>query len=137
MMGATTRVYLAAIATLALLGATAGARAQTRQQPAAPTVDSLAAHASPSGPGQPVPDSTHRSLQWDDKGRWGLKLDLSEPVGRDVQLRDVQAGAYYRVTPSLRVGGAVALGDAQPGSDRAALPQSQAPRVRLETTFKF
>ena len=44
-------------------------------------------------------------FQWDQKGRWSLRLDMSQPFGRDMQMRDVQAGAYYRVTPSLRVGG--------------------------------
>jgi hypothetical protein len=85
---------------------------------------------------QPV----HRSVQWDNnKSRWSLKLDMSQPVGRDMQLRDVQAGAYYRVTPSLRVGGAVTLGDGFTGqpSDGSAPVQAQSPRVRLETTFKF
>lgn len=78
----------------------------------------------------------HRSLQWNDKARWGLKLDLNQPVGRDLQLKDIQAGAFYRLTPSLRVGGAVSLGDsAQLTRDTA--PQDRAPRVRLETAFKF
>jgi hypothetical protein len=82
---------------------------------------------------------THRSFQWDQKGHWSLKLDMNQPVGRDIQLGDVQAGAFYRLTPSLRVGGAVALGDStsvQPVTP-AAPPPNQAPRVRLETNFKF
>ena len=79
----------------------------------------------------------HKTLQWDDKGRWSLKLDMNEPAGRGMQLRDVQAGAYYHVTPSLKFGGAVSLGDEPLVPDRNALPQAQAPRVRLETRFKF
>lgn len=80
--------------------------------------------------------STRRSLQWDDKARWGVKLDLNQPAGRDMQLKDIQAGAYYRLSPSLRVGGAVALGD--PAQlNRYTVPQDRAPRVRLETAFKF
>ena len=68
-----------------------------------------------------------------------LRLDMSQPVGRDMQLNDVQAGAYFRLTPTLRVGGAVALGDTPIAPDqRLNLPQqSQAPRVKLETNFKF
>lgn len=62
---------------------------------------------------------------------------MSQPFGRDMQMRDVQAGAYYHVTPSLRVGGAVSFGEAPSQSDRTDLPQSQAPRVKLETSFKF
>ncbi len=80
--------------------------------------------------------STRRSLQWDDKARWGVKLDLTQPAGRDMQLKDIQAGAYYRLSPSLRVGGAVALGDSAQ-LNRYTVPQDRAPRVRLETAFKF
>lgn len=80
-----------------------------------------------------------KSLKWDArKGRWGVTLNLDQPSDRDAQLNDIQAGAYFRVTPALRIGGAVALGD-QPvkplykQTDR----QDAAPRVRLETAFKF
>jgi len=80
--------------------------------------------------------STRRSLQWDDKARWGVKLDLTQPASRDMQLKDIQAGAYYRLSPSLRVGGAVALGDTSQ-INRYTVPQDRSPRVRLETAFKF
>jgi hypothetical protein len=62
---------------------------------------------------------------------------MSQPFGRDMQMRDVQAGAYYHVTPSLRVGGAVTFGEAPSQPNRTDLPQDQAPRVKLETSFKF
>jgi len=80
-----------------------------------------------------------KSLFWDQKGHWGLKLDLSQPVGRDMELRDVQAGAYFHITPSIRVGGAVALGDSSTFDRTTILPQQnqQGPRVKLETSFKF
>jgi len=80
--------------------------------------------------------STRRSLQWDDKAHWGVKLDLNQPAGRDMQLKDIQAGAYYRLSPALRVGGAVALGDSAQ-LNRYTAPQDRSPRVRLETAFKF
>lgn len=114
------QIIAAAISSLVLIGAAGAARAESAQ---------------------PVqawgPQPAHRSFFWDQKGRWSLKLDLSEPVGRGMQARDVQAGAYYHVTPSLRVGGAVSLGDAPSQPDRTDLPQNQAPRVKLETSFKF
>lgn len=78
----------------------------------------------------------HRSLQWNDKARWGLKLDLNQPARRDLQLKDIQAGAFYRLTPSLQVGGAVSLGDST-RLTRDTAPEDAAPRVRLETAFKF
>jgi hypothetical protein len=79
---------------------------------------------------------THRVLQWQNKGHWMLQLDMNQPVGRDMELRDIQAGAFYRITPSLHIGGAVSLGDPA-APDHSNLPQTQAPRVRLETNFKF
>ncbi|HET6971516.1 MAG TPA: hypothetical protein VFH92_10360, partial [Phenylobacterium sp.] len=60
-----------------------------------------------------------------------------QPDSRPAVANDIQAGAYFRLTPALRVGGSVALGDQQltpvPNSARPA----DTPRVRLETTFKF
>jgi hypothetical protein len=77
-------------------------------------------------------------LKWDTrKGRWGITLNLEQPAERDMQWNDVQAGAYFRVTPSLRVGGAVALGEKEAPNFRTTEPQGVAPRVRLETAFKF
>ena len=72
------------------------------------------------------------------RGRWGMTLNLGQSVDRGAVLNDVQAGAYYRLTPSLRIGGAVGLGE-QPALPvyRKTQPQDSAPRVRLETAFKF
>lgn len=78
-------------------------------------------------------------LKWDArKGRWGLTLNLDQPDARPSTLNDVQAGAYYKLTPSIRVGGAVALGDQQLTATpkKPGLDEGQ-PRVRLETTLKF
>lgn len=80
-----------------------------------------------------------QSLKWDArKGRWGVTLNLDQTNDRGAVWNDVQAGAYYRVTPSLRIGGAVALGD-QPNLPvyKKIEPRDTAPRVRLETAFKF
>lgn len=72
------------------------------------------------------------------RGRWGVTLNMQQPDTRQSTLNDVAAGAYFRITPSLRVGGAVALGDQQlqPGA-RTPTPDEGQPRVRLETKFKF
>ena len=76
----------------------------------------------------------NKIIQWDTKkGRWGLKLDL----GRDSQWKDVEAGAYFRVTPSLRVGGAVGLQSTEDAPIRKRDVEEAAPKVRLETAFKF
>jgi hypothetical protein len=76
-------------------------------------------------------------LQWNGIGRWGLRLDMDQPVGRQENLRDVEAGAYYRLTPSLRVGGSVGLGEKKDDPARPAPEQKSQPRVRLETIFRF
>lgn len=72
------------------------------------------------------------------KGRFGVTLSLQQPDVRSSTLNDVAAGAYYRITPSLRVGGSVSLGDNALQNNRA-LPSrpTETPRVRLETAFKF
>ncbi len=86
------------------------------------------------------PQLGRRTLQWDSKkARWGLKLDLDQPVGRPLSYtdRDVQAGAFYKITPSFRVGGAVSLGAMGGEETPQAIPADKAPKVRLETAFKF
>src|ERR1700744_53272 len=103
------RIVLATISALAALSAAAAAHAGS---PAAPglsvTTNEIASrYGDAYGWG---PHDARKTLQWDQKGHWGLKLDLNESAGRTMQLRDVQAGAYFRVTPQLRVGGAVSLG---------------------------
>ena len=77
-------------------------------------------------------------LRFTERGRWGLDLNLSQPIGRDSNLGDVEAGAYYRVNPRLRVGATAGL--AEPEADPARPPQTDrrtAPRFRLESIFRF
>lgn len=123
-MSIRTLVLSAAIATL--LGSTA-AHAQTER---AKGVDfTVRSEALPQG---------GKTLKWGlQNGRWGVTLDLDQPTGRDVQLNDVQAGAFYSVTPSLRVGGAVALGEKEEPAFKKTQPTDATPRVRLETALKF
>jgi hypothetical protein len=121
-------------ATLVLLGTAGAAHADsTRGQPVLAT-DNLAGVTLDENHWGPQP--IHHTLQWNQK-RLSFSLDMTQPVGRDMQGRDVQAGAYYHITPRLRVGAAMSLGDAPTTPDRSNLPQTQAPRIRLETNFKF
>jgi hypothetical protein len=80
-----------------------------------------------------------RVFKWDaSKGKIGFTLDMLQPTERPAVANDIQAGAYYRITPSLRVGGAVAFGDQQPlPGPKPASPEAGQPRVQLETKFKF
>jgi hypothetical protein len=131
------RIIAIATATGAILAAN-GAIAQASHAPINLGVESFSSFNSGAEQSRWIAQPTEKSLFWDQKGHWGLKLDLSQPVGRDMELRDVQAGAYFRLTPSIRVGGAVALGDSS-AVDRTVAPQqqTQTPRVKLETSFKF
>jgi len=136
-----TRFLTAATAALVLSGSATMAHAESKPH-AAPTVAfTVKSDFSNSNLiGQYGPQAPKKSLQWDaQKGRWGLKLDLDQSADRDMQLNDVQAGAYFKVTPSLRVGGAVALGETDPAlaARKNQVQQEPAPRVKLETAFKF
>ena len=124
------RTVLSLIGAALLVGASATAHAEPAKKATDFTVRADATT---------VPATGAKSLKWDARaGRWGVTLNLDQPTNRDTQLNDIQAGAYFRVTPSLRVGGAVALGEqpSSPGYKRTE-PQDGAPRVRLETAFKF
>lgn len=121
--------HISAAAALLLAGAATQAQAQSlsglRVKPAEQRADD--ARWGPQGP--------QKSIRLDSR-RWGVKLDLDQPVDRNVKTRDYEAGAYYRVTPSLRVGGAVRLDEKAEGAVRPS-PRDQQPRVRLETAFQF
>ena len=85
-----------------------------------------------------TPAPQRRGLRLNDRGRWGLDFNLNQPVGRETDWGDVEAGAYYRLNDRLRVGAAasVATVDADPGREPESNSRTQ-PRVRLETIFKF
>ena len=79
-----------------------------------------------------------RVLELDSGSRWGIRLELQPPVTREMQLKDVEAGAYYKLTPSLRLGGQVGLADRQaPAAETKAQDAEVTPRVRLGAIFKF
>jgi hypothetical protein len=134
------RYFMAGATALILLGSASGVYAQSKPRTTTPdfAVKSDFSNATPIAPFNPT-QGPKKSLKWDDKkGKWGLKLDLDQPANRELEGRDVQAGAYYSVTPSLRVGGAVALGEQNPAlAARKNEIQEPAPRVKLETAFKF
>lgn len=134
------RFFTAGATALILLGSASVVHAQSKPRTATAdfSVKNDFTNATPIAPFNPT-QGPKKSLKWDDKkGKWGLKLDLDQPVGREMEMKDVQAGAYYSVTPSIRVGGAVALGDQNPAlAARKNDIREPAPRVKLETAFKF
>jgi len=86
-----------------------------------------------------APQVGHRSLQWDSKkAKWGLKLDMDQEFGLPPNFsnRDVGAGAFYKITPSFRVGGSFRFGTMNDGA-QPVIPNDKSPKVRLETSLKF
>lgn len=75
-------------------------------------------------------------IELDGQKRWGLKLEMQQPVTRGVKLKDMEAGAYYKLTPAFRLGGAVGLADKQPPEQQTKQEQVT-PRVKLGAIFKF
>ncbi|MBX7249215.1 MAG: hypothetical protein K1X35_09270 [Caulobacteraceae bacterium] len=126
----------ATVVALAFASVAVDAHAQSR--PAKPRPRLEVANASPAATANDWgPQNRRRSLELNSDGRWALKLDYDQPTTRDMQWRDVEAGAYYRVNPSLRVGGAVGLGSTNRTPNAITDDERPAPRVRLETTFRF
>ena len=125
-------ILMGLAAALALVCASVNASAQTSR----PSVSINEAAAASAAGARAAPQ--RRGLRLNESGRWGIDFNLSQPQGRDAQWGDVEAGAYFKLTPSIRVGGAVALGETNPAlAARKAEPVEPAPRVRLETAFKF
>jgi len=125
---------LAAVGAVVLCGTASLAHAQSTTQSTKPPVTNAFADSDTTGPnGIPYP---HKTYSFDNKGRWGVKLDLNQPTNRDPEWKDAQLGGYFRITPKFRVGGSVGLGDklSQP---QLITPQDTGPRVHLEGAFKF
>jgi len=125
-------VIAAVIGGLAVLAVADDASAQTARN-RAPVVT-----LSEAGTARTATTPPRRGLQFNESGRWGLNFNLSQPVGREADWGDVEAGAYYRINPRLRVGAAAGL--APPEVDPGRLSETDrraAPRFRLESIFKF
>jgi hypothetical protein len=133
------RTLIVAVLASAMLAAAAGAHAQQAKALQLSTPSSVGPTFT-ADPNQWGSSSSSRSLQWDSKtGHWGLKLDLDQQVGRPLSYadRDIQAGAFYKITPSFRLGGSVSLGAMNQTPQTIMPPPDKAPRVRLETALKF
>lgn len=89
--------------------------------------------------GATFPKTQSKVYSFDLKGKWGVKFDVNQPETAPSGLNDVDAGAFYKLTPSLRVGGTVGFGEKSDPlkPEPKTVKDKQQPRVRLETTFKF
>lgn len=118
-------ISIAAGLAIASLGATAHAQSARR-------TESLSGGQASESAAQRRP-----GLQWNAQGRWGLNLNVEQPVGREPDWNDVDASAHFRLSPSLRLQGSVGLGERRPDPARPAERDREQPRVRLETIFRF
>jgi hypothetical protein len=78
--------------------------------------------------------------QFDVSKSWGLKFEFSQPQTQPMTKTDIDAGAYFRLNPSVSFGGSLGLGEkTNPLAPKPLQAQEDqnAPRVRLETQFKF
>ena len=135
MLGMSVRKVALLVATAALFGLAGGAVQAAPAQAATSTkpMDFTVRAEPPALSGGP------QVMKWDAaKGHWGVMLNVQQPEARAATANDIAAGAYYRITPSLRVGGSLALGEQQlvPGPKLNPADAGQ-PRVQLETKFKF
>jgi len=126
----TVRRLSVAIAAAALFSAAGGAaQAADKGKPIDFTVRSERTTVAP---------NSGQTIRWDaSKGRWGFTLRLQQPDARPSTANDVQAGAFFRITPALQVGGSVAFGEQQPMPRANAAPPADQPKVQLETRFKL
>lgn len=137
-------VAIAALTGLALAGAAQAdpVRGRTAAPPATasstPATDAFNVRGGETN-SQLNPPGPRRTMRWDAaRGRWSLQVDVDQPGGgREADWRDVQVGASYRLTRSLRVGAGVGVDQAPTVAPRATPDAAPTPRVRLETAFKF
>jgi hypothetical protein len=123
---------IAVIGALVLASVAAGAHAADKARPSLPAKD----QAFTVDPSVWAPSDTRRSMQWIGNGRWGLDLDFSQPVNREMEGKDLNIGPTYKVTKRVQIRGAVNLGDQT--APRVITPDEKPqPRVRLETLFRF
>lgn len=110
-----------------------GATAESRAQSAHPQALAQTTFADPTATLSP---STPHKMQWNSKGRWGLKFDYQQSAASGADFsRDIDVGTFYKVTPRLHIGGTV--GVTEQTQPRLLPDPTTQPRVRLETTFKF
>ena len=130
-------LVIVAAATLALCAGSFAAHAEDGGQAMLVSMSTDSDFASPTANGTAT--TPRRTLEWDSaKGRWGLSLGVEQHAAdREVQPKDVSPGVYYRLTRRLHIGGAVNLAPDQVETTRFGQPQFPAPRVKLETVFKF
>ncbi len=129
-MNGRTGVFAATACAFALIGVAGQAQAQAQAAPRTVVSAGEASRAASVAP-------SRRALRVDRSGRWSVDFSLS-PSSEPAEVVDMGAGAYYRLSPRLRVGASAGLTEtpADPGRP-VQTERNVAPRVRLESTFRF
>lgn len=126
-------IIASAAAAMAVLFAMPAA-AQSAGQSRAPTVSVSEAQAAARAAPQ------RRGLRLNANGRWVADLNVTPSDRRDSEATfgEVEAGAYYRVSPRLEVGASAGLSRQQTDPARPAQNERRSePRFRLESIFRF
>jgi hypothetical protein len=77
-------------------------------------------------------------FSWRPGGKWGLTIDLTTRQQNAVLPREeLQAGAYYQVTPRFRFGGGLMLKGDSIGSPEGWKAEQPDAGVRLSSAFSF
>ena len=80
-------------------------------------------------------------LSWSGTGRWGLTLDVTRRAGTDIlpSEEEVGAGAFFQVTPRLRLGGGIRFRGDDVTDTRSWLQDDEEREtdVRIESAFSF
>ncbi len=72
-------------------------------------------------------------------GKWRFTLNLDNPNDDSLNLDSLRAGAFFDVTPRMRLGGALSFSDEDRAITRASGGQldGDVPEVKFESAFKF
>ena len=92
------KATLATAAALLIAGAAHAASADTVKTTAQ---NNFAGEIDPTGPWTVTPD--HKTLLFGGSGRWGLKLDMEQPLGRDIAWKDAVSYTHLTLPTILRV----------------------------------
>ncbi|MCU0881625.1 MAG: hypothetical protein MUF14_03035 [Hyphomonadaceae bacterium] len=92
-----------------------------------------------------VPRAAPRSeVRVSPRSRWGVSFGVREEPsstasrGRERARTDTSAGAFYELSPSVRVGGQVVVpNDAENAAWRNTEPRRRQPGLKVESAFRF
>ena len=85
-----------------------------------------------------IEPSEQFSMQFGGNKRWQLNLDrLSRPGLTPLPREEMQAGATYRITPRLSVGGEVSVGADQLNNKSTWEDREVETGIRLKSAYKF